>query len=386
MIDPESSAAAEGPSGRLLFLLRDPAFFLSHRLPIARAARAAGYDVHVATVNEPAAQAIRAEGFTHHELPPRSANNPFSELRTFNRMRAILRAVRPDILHCVTVHAVMLGCLAARLERVPACVAAISGLGYAFLDSGFLALLRRRGMNALFRAGLAHPNLRAIFQNPDDRHYFLERGLIDEARTVLIRGSGVDTDIFHPTEEPAGPVRIVLPARMLSDKGVCEFLAAARILKAKGRVAQCVLAGDVYPANPKSISRETLETWRAEGVVEWLGHCDDMPAVYAQSHIVCLPSYREGLPKALLEGAACGRALVAADVPGCREIVRDGENGLLVPARNAPALAAALERLIANATLRRTLGARGRAIVLAEFTVDRVVRATLEVYALLQKV
>jgi glycosyltransferase involved in cell wall biosynthesis len=203
---------------------------------------------------------------------------------------------------------------------------------------------------------------------------------VEASRSVLIRGSGVDLARYTPAPEPEGVPLVVLPARMLRDKGVEEFVAAARMLKQAGVNARFALVGDPDPENPAAISLAQLAAWREEGAVEYWGWRDDMATVFRQAHLVCLPSYREGLPKALIEAAACERALVTCDVPGCREVVSDGDNGLLVPARDSAALARALRRLIEDAGLRRALARRSRERAVAEFSLERVIADTLALY------
>ncbi len=369
---------------RLLFTVNDAGFFLSHRLPIAQAAAAAGYDVQIATAPGEAAAQIRARGFAHHPVPlSRRGLNPLAELRTIWALARLYRRLRPDLIHLVTIKPVLLGGIAARLAGAPAVVSAVSGLGYVFISRGTLAAPLRAAVATGYRFAMRRRGVRVIFQNPDDRNEFLNRALVEAKDIVTIKGSGVDTNRFAPSDEPPGPTLVVLPARMLYDKGVGEFVAAARQLRQAGVEARFALVGDSDVGNPTAIPLADLQAWQDEGAVEWWGFRDDMPEVLAQAHIVCLPSYREGLPKSLIEAAACARPIVTCDVPGCREIGRDGENALLVPARDAEALVTALRRLIDDPGLRRRLGARGREIAEAEFSLERVVGQTLAVYATL---
>lgn len=366
---------------RLLFTVNQAAFFLSDRLAIARAAAQAGFDVHVATPAEPEAEAIRAEGFAFHPVPiSRRGVNPWQEARTLWSLVRLYRALRPHIVHLVTIKPVIYGGLAARLSGVPAVESAVTGLGYVFIEPGPRGAALRWLARTAYRLALGHPNGRAIFQNPDDRAEFLARGLVAERATVLIKGACVDGRIFTPRPEAAGAPLVVLPARMLWDKGVGEFVEAARSLRAAGVEARFALVGDTDPGNPAAIPRPRLTAWRDEGVVEWWGHRTDMPSVLAEAHVVCLPSYREGLPKSLIEAAACARPIVATDVPGCREAARPGVNALLVPARDPRALAEAIRRLVADPALRRELGARGRALAEAEFSLERVLGDTLALH------
>ena len=366
---------------KLLFLVTEDWYFCSHRLPLARAAKAAGYEVVVATRIGRHADAISGEGF---KLIPiglrRRSHNPLRELAAILEIAGIYRRERPDLVHHVALKPVLYGSLAARLARVPAVVNALAGLGFVFASASLRARLLRPWVVGALRLLLDADGARLIVQNPDDRRMLVDHGVVAAARVRLIRGSGVDIRRFAPTPEPVGTPLVMLPGRLLWDKGVGEFVAAARLLKERGVAARFVLVGDGDPENPAAIPDEVLQAWRQDGVVECWGRREDMPEVLGSSHIVCLPSYREGLPKALLEAAACGRPIVATDVPGCREIVIDGSNGLLVPPRDAPALAAAIVRLLAQAKLRAEMGRRGRELVELEFSEEIVVAQTLAVY------
>ncbi len=367
---------------RLLFLLNDAPFFVTHRLSIARAARARGFDVHVGVPYEARAVAqIREAGIQVHDIPLRRGARAFAgELRLLRAYWDLIGGLQPDIVHAVTMKPVLYGGLIARLRRVPAVVHAITGLGYLFLIDGMLARVQRAAVMALYRIALGHPNLRVIFQNPDDLGLFLRNRLVRPETVVTIRGCGVDVSEFPFTPEPSGPPTVVFPARIIGDKGVREFVEAARILKREGTPATLRLVGRTDADNPTDVGEAAVRAWEREGIVEWKGFSDEMPVELALAHVVCMPSYREGLPRVLIEAASIGRAIVTTDVPGCREVVRHGDNGLLVPVRNAPALAGALRTLIADATLRRTMGARGRERAMAEFSLERFVAESLQVY------
>ena len=378
----ETDAAGERDSGRLLLMLADAPFFISHRLPIALAAKAAGFEVHVAVpfAAEPVRR-MRECGLVHHDIPlRRGARSVWGELRLIAAFARLVREVRPVLVHAVSLKPVIYGGLVARLLGVPAAVLAVTGLGYVFLRQGAGAALTRSLVKWLYRFALAHRHSRAVFQNPDDRDLFAKGGLVADRRIVMIRGCGVDTGAFAPAPEPDGAAIIVFPARILGDKGAHEFVAAARRLRGEGVAARFVMVGRTDPDNPTDVGEPAIRRWEAEGAVEWWGSRDDMAAVLGAAHVVCMPSYREGLPRVLIEAAACGRPIVTTDVPGCREIVRHEENGLLVPVRDGAATAAAIRRLIESPRLRQELGARGREIVLAEFSVERFVAETLAVY------
>jgi glycosyltransferase involved in cell wall biosynthesis len=364
---------------RLLFVVTEDWYFVSHRLPLAVVAQKAGFDVAVATRVGEHGETIRAAEI---RLIPfslsRRRGNPLREVAALERLYF---RERPDIVHHVALKPVLYGALAARLAGVPQVVNAIAGLGWLFTSSGLAARILRPVICRLLAWLLGAPHSRTIVQNPDDFGLLIKMG-VPEDRLRLIRGAGVDTEIFTPAlESPPEPVTVLFSARMLWAKGVGEFVEAARQLTQAGVKARSVLVGDPDPGNPASVPVATLRAWHGHNGVEWWGQCDNMPAVFRTAHIACLPSYyREGLPKVLLEAAACGLPIVTTDAPGCREIVRDGDNGFLVPARDAKALAVTLRSLIDNVALRAKMGQRARAIVLAEFSQERVIAETLAVY------
>lgn len=354
---------------------------MSHRLPLALAARDAGYEVHVATPDSQLSAAIQKHGLHFHAIPlHRSNTRLWKELKSFRALLALYRRLQPDLVHHVTIKPVLYGGVAARIAKVPAVVHAVPGLGHVFVQDGIKAKLLRVVVKRVYGYVFSHPHAKIIFQNPDDQLLLLQAQLLSADDVILIRGSGVDMNIFTPQPEADGLPVVVLAARMLWEKGVGEFVDAARQLREQKIEARFILAGESDPGNPSAVPVWQLEQWHDSGVVEWLGACDDMARIFAEAHVVCLPSYREGLPKVLIEAAACGRPIVTTDVPGCREVVRHEENGLLVPARNPTALAAALRRLITSPVLRQFLGQRGREIAVAEFALEKVVERTLAIY------
>lgn len=360
----------------LLFVVTEDWYFHSHRFDLARAAIAAGFDVSVATRVTMHARTIEEAGI--RVIPfhiDRGGMNPARDFLTIAQLSWLYFRLRPDIVHHVALKPVLYGTLAARVARVRGIVNALAGLGWIFTreQTGNRGL--RRMVERLLRRILGSTCV--IVQNHEDEAMVANLG----ARNVrVIRGAGVDCTAFAPVEAPTGAPLIVLPARMLADKGIVEFVEAARLVRAAGHVARFALVGAPDPQNPASIPEAQLAAWREEGVVEWWGLRDDMPSVYAQAHLACLPSYREGLPKSLLEAAACGLPIVTTDVSGCRDVVRHEYNGLLVPARDATALSVALARLIMEPNTRRLMGARSRQIARQEFAVERVVGETLAIY------
>ncbi|MEX0696795.1 MAG: glycosyltransferase family 4 protein, partial [Dongiaceae bacterium] len=366
---------------KILFLVTEDWYFCSHRLGLARAARDAGAEVAVATRVRDHGRVITDQGFRLLPLTlRRGGRNPLAELPALAEIVRIYRRERPDLVHHVAMKPVLYGSLAAALARVPVVVNALTGLGALFIGGSATARLLGPVVRAALQPLLDRANSHLILQNDDDRALLERHGLIRHERVHLIRGSGVDVGRFRPAPEPDGPPVAALVARMLWDKGVGEFVAAARLLKRRGVAARLVLAGPPDPENPAAIPEAVLRAWQAEGAVEWRGAVADIAGLWAEASIAVLPSYREGLPKALLEAAACGRPLVAADVPGCREIVRPGATGVLVPPRDAGALADAIELLADDAALRARLGRQARALAEAEFAEEIVVRRTLDLY------
>lgn len=367
----------------LLYLVTEDWYFVSHRLALAKAASEAGYDVKVATRVDKHGETIASAGL---EIIPinfsRSGVGPLHETRTIQSLVQLYRRLRPDVVHHVAMKPVIYGSLAARAAGVTGVVNAMMGLGYVFSSDAAKARALRPLVRAGLHAALSGRNSRVIVQNEDDLAMFASQRLAKPEQIRLIRGSGVDPSLFPVADPPPGAPVVVLPARILRDKGVVEFVDAARSLKVAGVMARFVLLGDPDPLNPASIADATVQGWVREGVVEHWGWKaqSEMPRLFSDSTLVCLPSYREGLPKALLEAAAAARAIVTADVPGCREIVRQGVNGWRVPARDAAALAVALKEALADPALCRRYGLAGRAMVENEFSLDRVIRQTLDVY------
>ena len=371
------------PSGRrVLFVVASDWYFTCHRLPLATRIAAAGYDVHVATPPGRFRETIERAGLHYTPIRiDRQGRNPFADVQTVKALVRLYRELRPDVVHHVAIKPIVYGSLAARLTRVPAVVNAMPGMGYVFLSKQLLSRAIRPGVKAAFKLLLNAANSRVILQNPDDLERWVSWGVMRRDRIALIRGAGVDTSYFTPTEEPSGTPLVILPARLLYDKGVGEFVEAARQLRGRGVAVRMALVGEGDAGNPASVAPEQLRAWADAGIIELFGWRDDMRDVIASAHVVCLPSYGEGLPKALLEAAACGRAIVATDVPGCREVVHHEDNGFLVPARDATSLANALERVVSDADLRRRMGVRGRARAVAELSADIVAKETLSLYA-----
>lgn len=368
-------------SRTLMFVVNVDWFFLSHRLPIALEAQRQGYQVHIATGLTDKLDELQRHGLLVHPLAlDRSSAGLGNAWRTMVELWRVFRAVRPDVVHMVTIKPVLLGGLVARLAGVPAVVAAVSGLGFVFMAHGAKAAMRRWLVGGLYRVALGHRNLKVVFQNPDDRASLSKLAHLPDSKVEMIRGSGVDLTQYDHAPLPLGVPVVLLAARLLADKGVREFVQAARLLTQQGVTARFCLVGSVDPANPASLADAELTQWANDGVVELWGQRSDMPAALHAAHLVVLPSYREGLPKVLLEAAACGRAVVTTDVPGCRDAIDPGVTGVLVPVRNAAALADALKGLINDPARCQTMGDAGRALAERAFDVRQVVAAHLRIY------
>jgi glycosyltransferase involved in cell wall biosynthesis len=364
----------------ILYLVTEDWYFWSHRLPIARAARDAGWEVLVATRVENHGEQIEREGFRLIPIRMRRRSlAPWREFAAVTELIRIYRRERPDLVHQVAMKPVLYGSLAAAFTGVPAVVNALAGLGYVFTSAAMKARLLRPLIKTGFRLLLDRANARLILQNPADVAA-MRAGTVAPKRITLIRGSGVDTKAFSPGPEPEAPLVAVMVSRMLWDKGVGELVEAARLLRERKAPVDVVLVGPPDPENPASISEGQLRDWQASGDVAWWGERSDIAQIWAKSHIAVLPSHREGLPKSLLEAAACGRPLVAADVSGCREVVRPGETGILVLPHDPKSLADALERLATDPELRRRMGSAARELVKRELSQEVVVERTMALY------
>jgi glycosyltransferase involved in cell wall biosynthesis len=371
---------ADGGPPRLLYVVTEDWFFLSHRLPMARAALAAGFEVHVAANVADGAAAIAREGFVLHPVRfARGRLSPRATLATIRELRRLHQELAPDLVHHVALQPTVLGSLAA-LGRPVARINAVTGLGHAFIAESFKARMVRRVIGTLLRLLVGRRRSVALVQNPDDRALLQGLGIAPE-RIVLIPGSGVDVERLKPVPEPAGAVTLGFVGRLLDDKGIRVLVAAHRLLRAKGSGVDLLIAGTPDPANPASVSQAEAETWAREPGVTWLGHVDDIATVWARAHIAVLPSRREGLPLSLLEAAACGRPMVATDVPGCREVAIAWQTGLLVAPDAPGALATAIEMLAETPEMRERFGRAARRLAEERFASEAIGRAVVDLYA-----
>lgn len=368
---------------RIVLFANTEWYLFNFRLPLAEALRTLGLDVLLVSPPGPYGERLAARGFRWLPAPmDRRSLNPFRELWLLLWLVRLLRRERVALVHGFTIKCAVYGSLAARLARVPARINAVAGLGYVFISGELRARLLRPLVRLLLKLALGGPDSRLVLQNEDDLALFLRTGLVDPDRVRLIAGSGVDCQRFvHSPRRSRQPVfTVLLAARLLWDKGLAEFVEAARRLKGQGRAIRFLLAGEPDTGNPASVDVSILHDWVATGVIEWLGHVSDMPDLLARVDAVALPSYREGLPRSLIEAAACGLPLVTTDVPGCRAVVTHDMEGLLVPLKDSDALAAAIARLQDDPQLCRRLGQAARIKALTQFDQSIVIGQTLDVY------
>ena len=372
-------------SHRLLYVVNIPRFFVSHRLPLALAARDAGYDVHVATADtdEENLAVIREHGLPLHPLPlDQHGTNPLREVRTLLALVGLFRRLRPDLIHLVTIKPVIYGGIAARLTGRRAVIAAMSGLGRTFRDDTGAARTPGRALLLALRVALPRRSSHLLLQNEDDRDALVALGVIDHSATSVIPGSGVDLERFHPTDRAASRtdgVVLLYAGRLMWQKGLGDFVEVARRLAGRARF---VVAGYSEDGSPDAVPVTQVERWADEGHIEWLGSRSDMPEVIAQSDVVVLPSvYGEGVPKVLIEAAASGRAIVTTDTPGCRDVCRDGINGMLIPPGDVDALERSVLALVEDDGLRAQMGEAGRRLAEEVFGLERILARSLELYA-----
>ncbi len=363
----------------LLFANTD--WYLYHfRLSLAKALQEQGFDVVLLSPPGKYGPMLVDSGFTWIQFPlSRRGMNPFFEILTILRLVKIYQSIKPDIVHHFTIKCILYGSAAAKIIRIKKIINAVTGLGYLFMENNIKTALLRQIVSSFYR--LALMNTWVIFQNPDDQEKFIKNKLVDKAHSRIIRGSGVDVSEFQCHMEPPGPPVVLLASRMLWSKGIADFVEAARFIRDGGVQARFVLVGDSYPDNPDSIPGQQLLDWQQAGAVEWWGWHDDMAEIMQKCHIFCLPSsYREGVPRALIEAAATCRPIVTNDIAGCREIVKDGLNGYLVPPKDPQALAGRILDLIQNPQLRSKMGKIGREIVIREYSDQLVISETLQLY------
>jgi len=369
---------------KILLFANTEWYLYNFRRTLALALQDAGHDVVLLSPSGPYGEKLQALGLRWIPVPmDRRSLNPFREMALVLWLRQLMRQERVDLVHGFTIKGAVYGALAARLAGVSARINGIDGLGYVFASNDFKAQLLRPLVRTMLQLALNGKSTRLILLNRDDVAMFQQARLVDSALVRMIPGAGVDCKRFaFGGQRVSGlPLRVLMAARLLWDKGLGEYVTSARLLRAQGRQIQFLLAGTPDPGNPKSVPEETVRGWVDEGLIDWLGQVSNMPALLATVHVVALPSYREGLPTTLTEAGACSIPLITTNVPGCRDVVTHEVDGLLIPVRDAEALAQAIARLDDDPVLAARLGAAARAKALTLFEEQIVIKSTMAVYA-----
>ena len=368
---------------KILLFANTDWYLYNFRLSLAKDLRNQGHEVILLSPPGNFQKLLEENGFQLISFSfSRQGINPLYEIWTLWQLIRIYHKVHPDIVHHFTIKPVIYGSLAAHFLHIRGIINSITGLGHLFIDPSPITRLLRIVARWLYRISLR--NTQVIFENPEDRDIFIKKRLLKAERSHLIMGTGVDVEKFRPVNKNNDTLVVLFSSRMLATKGVLEYMEAVRILKQNGLKARFALAGTTDPGNPASVTDGQIESWNQSGLVEWWGWREDMPNTLAQTDIFCLPSYREGVPNALIEACACGLPIVTTDVPGCRDVVTHGVNGLLVPVKNASALAAALETLLTRPDLRQSMGTAGRETAINKFSITKVNVETLGVYKVLR--
>ncbi|MGB4107681.1 MAG: glycosyltransferase family 4 protein [Alphaproteobacteria bacterium] len=371
---------------KILYVLAETGDFWSSRLPLALAAQARGCEIHLAAPGASSDSKLKAQGFTGHDLPlMQNGFSPLSALKTIFALRKILQDLNPDLVHTITLKYSLLTGIAMRGMRGLKTVYTIAGLGYLFSGHDLKSKIMLCLAAPFLKHVLRNPDAVVTFQNSDDMNILVRKNFVAEENCVLIPGSGVDIEKFSPragTDNSLPPL-VLMPTRLVRDKGVSVFIEMAKILEKRQIPARFQVAGGVTDHNPLAISKEEMQRMVAGTPVEWIGRVDDMPALYAQAALIAYPSwYREGIPRVLLEAAAMGKACVTTDHPGCREAVAHNENGLLVPVKDAEATADAVEKILTDSALQKKMEISARARAEREFATAHIVEKTIKIYRL----
>ncbi|WP_411359028.1 glycosyltransferase family 4 protein [Pseudidiomarina salilacus] len=373
-------------SKKILYVVNAPRYFVSHRLPIAKKSLELGFKVHVASniENEADVEAVRLIsdlGMTYHDrIVTRGDGGVMNEVKSLVSCYLLVRRLSPDMLHLITLKPLLYGSLVARALGIKNVVAAVAGLGTLFVTSNMKSIVQRHLVVNLLRLGLKRNSVRVIFQNEQDLNDLERMGIVNEVQSRLIRGSGVPLDKYCYEPEPTSHPVVIMAARLIKEKGVLEFVEAAQILVDRGVRVEMRLLGDIDKSNPSSLTSEEYKELKCNANIVLKGYRNNIADEYKLANIVCLPSYREGLPKSLIEAAACGRAVVTTDVPGCRDAIIPDRTGVLVPVRDSIALADAIQRLIENDSLRQSMGLAGRQLAERMFDIRAVVHKHIDIY------
>lgn len=358
----------------VLLIVNSPKFFLSHWLGIALASKAKNLDIQIATRSEDnEIEKIESYGFKVHIIPlSRSGLNLISEFYLILKLINIIRQIKPTTVHLITIKPVIYGGIAARICRTPNVIAAVTGLGYVFLNNNKSSVLLKTIVKFLYRVSLAYKRVTVVFENIEDRFNFISLGIINEDKCVVIDGAGVDLSSYPHLPEPPKPIKFIFASRLLKDKGVLELLESIKACESLNIEAKFIIAGDVDPENPASLTEEECHSMQKLHNLQYLGYRNDIPKLFSESHVVILPSYREGLPKVLIEAAACGRAVITTDAPGCKHVILPNVTGLLVEARNSTSLTNAIIKLVNEDVTRVRLGVAGRELAEEKYSLERI--------------
>ena len=368
---------------KILILVNYLSFFLSHRLPVAEALLAKGFEVFIGYGELRGAdpKLLEQKGFNVDFIPMQPGSfNLLKDLKTIYYIWDFFKRVKPDIVHLVTIKPYLYGGIVSRLCGVQGLITAVSGLGTLFVNKDLKSKLIRLLLYPIYKLAFNHLNQKVIVQNKDDLKVLVNWGVLNPSKVKLLKGSGVKLEDFTNLDEPGGIPTVCFAARLLRDKGVYDYVSAVRLLKERGIKAQFLLAGDLDINNPTGLKLDDLNKLKDEGYVKIIGYQKDIVTLYAKSHIICLPSYREGFPKSLIEAAAAGRAVVTTDVPGCRDAIIPNKTGLLVPIKDSRKLADALQWLIENPKERIAMGKEGRKFAEKEFPIEKIILSHLDIY------
>lgn len=370
---------------KIILLANTDWYLYNFRRALAQELQNKGHEVLLLSPDGPYGKKLCALGLYWQPVPlNRSSINPMRELWFINWLRNFILTEDVDLVHGFTIKCAIYGSLAARFAGDRSRISAVAGMGYIFTSQALRARLLRLPTLLTMRCTMGGKNSRLILQNSHDVSVFHRNAIIRKDRIRLIRGSGVNCRQFSGCAErlPGESMRVLLAARLLWDKGIAEYVEASRQLQAAGKDIHFLLAGTPDPGNPDSIPEQQVIQWQQQGLIQWLGHVDDMPTLLSSIHVMALPTvYGEGVPRSLIEGAASGLALIATDSPGCSELIEHEKNGLLVPLHNnVDALVYAIARLESDPRLARRLGAAAQKKARREFDEGDVITQTLAVY------
>lgn len=371
---------------KFLYVVNCSSFFRSHFLHLAISIKERGHDVYIAAGNEDQRFYFESLGFYFISLPlSRSGKNVISELAAINSIRKAILTYKPDYVHMFTIKPVIYGGVINKFllkHPLKKAIFSVTGLGSASMSQSMKGRLLWKSLNLVYKFIFNVDNSSVIFENADDQDLFIQSGIVNVHKSSIVNGAGVDMVEFSPSCTKSTPVSVILVARLLKDKGVREYIDAGRILKEREVPVELLLVGSIDPDNPSSMTDNDIQMASKNGYVKVLGFRSDIAECYRNADIACLPSYREGLPKSLIEATACGLPIITTDVPGCRQMVHGGENGILVPAKNSILLARAIESMVNDSKMRENMGTRSRVIAEERYSFETIISSFFSVYGL----